>query len=75
MQDHLIAAVHTFCELFLLLETSPSHSTLLAGVDAKTGYVFCSECNDFIYHHQLEEIQLHATVSAEESMTRFQGTK
>ncbi|KAF8963160.1 hypothetical protein BDZ97DRAFT_2017931 [Flammula alnicola] len=43
--------------------------------DAKTGYVFCSECDDFIYDLKLDEMHLAAAVSAEEKQTKFQVSK
>ncbi len=48
-------------------------TSYLIGVDAKTGYIFCSECNDFIYDSQLEERHLVTTLSAEEKLTKFKG--
>jgi ubiquitin carboxyl-terminal hydrolase 22/27/51 len=44
------------------------------GADTKTGYLFCSECDDFIYDMKLDEMHLAAIVSAEEKQTRFRGT-
>ena len=43
------------------------------GVDAKTGYIFCSECNDFIYDSKFQERHLVTILSAEEKLTKFKG--
>ncbi|TFK22778.1 cysteine proteinase [Coprinopsis marcescibilis] len=40
--------------------------------DVKTGAIFCSQCNDFIYDAEMEEISLEAILGAEEKQTRFQ---
>lgn len=44
------------------------------GVDAKSGCVFCSECDDFIYDPSLTELYTSVVVSSEERYTTFQGT-
>ncbi|TFK34607.1 cysteine proteinase [Crucibulum laeve] len=43
--------------------------------DVKTGSVFCSECDDFIYDAKLDEIYLSAVILAEEKQTKFQDAK
>ncbi|KAF8193361.1 hypothetical protein BJ912DRAFT_960846 [Pholiota molesta] len=43
--------------------------------DTKTGYLFCSECDDFIYDMKLDEMHLAAIVSAEEKQTKFRVSK
>jgi len=42
-------------------------------MDSKTGYLFCSLCDDFIYDGKVDEIHLAAVVSAEEKQTKFQS--
>lgn len=52
------------------------HLTLIflgAGTDAKTGSVFCIQCNDFIFDSKLNEVYLTTVVMAEEKHTKFQG--
>ncbi|KAF7296453.1 Ubiquitin carboxyl-terminal hydrolase [Mycena chlorophos] len=44
-------------------------------MDARSGYLFCIECNDFIFDSRIEEIRLSATVRAEEEQTRFNASK
>jgi len=46
---------------------------LYLGADAKSGHVFCSECDDFIFDDILDELYLHTVVSVEERNTKFQG--
>ncbi|TFK73228.1 cysteine proteinase [Pluteus cervinus] len=43
--------------------------------DAKTGAVFCSKCDDFIYHATIDQVYLASVVTAEEKQTRFQVSK
>lgn len=45
----------------------------LSGVDVKSGSIFCSECDDFIYDAAVDNLNLLTVVSAEEKQTRFQG--
>ncbi len=45
-----------------------------AGVDTKSGFVFCSHCDDFIYDSKLENIHLATTLAAEEKLTKFKST-
>ncbi|KAH6909348.1 hypothetical protein BKA70DRAFT_1400237 [Coprinopsis sp. MPI-PUGE-AT-0042] len=40
--------------------------------DVKTGAVYCSECEDFIYDSTMDELRADAIVEAEEKHTRFQ---
>ncbi|KAF5326836.1 hypothetical protein D9619_004989 [Psilocybe cf. subviscida] len=42
------------------------------GCDSKSGYVFCSSCNDFIYDAELDKVHLAAVVTAEEKQNTFQ---
>ncbi|KAF8151031.1 hypothetical protein B0H34DRAFT_731104 [Crassisporium funariophilum] len=44
-------------------------------VDPKSGYIFCSACDDFVYEARLEETYLTTVVTAEEKQTRFQVGK
>ncbi|KAG5636226.1 hypothetical protein H0H81_008733 [Sphagnurus paluster] len=44
-------------------------------IDAKTGSVFCLQCNDFIFDTTLHEVYLSALISAEERQTKFQVSK
>ncbi|KAF7299258.1 Ubiquitin carboxyl-terminal hydrolase [Mycena indigotica] len=44
-------------------------------MDARSGAVFCIECNDFIFDPIFEDIRLSATVHVEEEQTRFQASK
>ncbi|KDR78670.1 hypothetical protein GALMADRAFT_244157 [Galerina marginata CBS 339.88] len=44
-------------------------------VDAKTGSLFCTECDDFVYDAKVERIHLAATVSAEEKLPKYQASK
>jgi len=43
--------------------------------DVKSGSVFCSKCDDFIYDAALDDIYLSVVVTAEEKQTRFQVGK
>lgn len=43
-----------------------------AGCDSRSGYVFCSSCNDFIYDAELDKVHLAAVVTAEERQNTFQ---
>ncbi|KAJ7620961.1 hypothetical protein FB45DRAFT_927988 [Roridomyces roridus] len=43
--------------------------------DVKSGSIFCSECQDFVYHSKVDEIYLESTVAVEEEETRFQVSK
>ncbi|PPQ95457.1 hypothetical protein CVT26_008476 [Gymnopilus dilepis] len=44
-------------------------------VDSRSGSVYCTECEDFIYNHKLEKLQLRATVAAEEKLSKAQSSK
>jgi hypothetical protein len=44
-----------------------------SGSDARTGSVFCVECNDFVYNRQMDEERASAILGAEELETRFQS--
>ncbi|KAJ3540483.1 hypothetical protein NM688_g6220 [Phlebia brevispora] len=44
-------------------------------VDAKSGCIFCSECDDFIYDADLAELYTSILVSSEERYTTFQDSK
>lgn len=44
-----------------------------SGADAKSGFVFCSECDDFIYDDTIDELYLSTVVSVEERNTNFSG--
>ncbi|TEB19403.1 cysteine proteinase [Coprinellus micaceus] len=44
-------------------------------VDAKSGRLYCSQCDDFIYDPTLDELYTRTVVSAEEKETRFQESK
>ncbi|PPQ84018.1 LOW QUALITY PROTEIN: hypothetical protein CVT25_000564 [Psilocybe cyanescens] len=46
-----------------------------SGVDAKTGSLFCAECDDFVYDSKIEALHLSAMVSAEEKRTKYQSSK
>jgi len=43
-------------------------------VEAKTGFLYCSVCNDFIYDAELERRYFAMVLSAEETLTKFKGT-
>ena len=42
------------------------HLLKWTGVDVKSGSVYCSECNNFIYHSKLDALYLATIVAAEE---------
>ncbi|EGN99482.1 hypothetical protein SERLA73DRAFT_168890 [Serpula lacrymans var. lacrymans S7.3] len=42
-------------------------------VDAKSGAVFCAECDDIIYDTTLDNVFLSTVISVEEKHTNFQG--
>ena len=42
------------------------HLLRWTGVDVKSGSVYCSECNNFIYHSKLDALYLATIVAAEE---------
>jgi ubiquitin carboxyl-terminal hydrolase 22/27/51 len=44
------------------------------GADVKSGNIFCSQCDNFIYDAVLDSVFLNTVISAEEKQTRFQGT-
>ncbi|KAH9481878.1 Ubiquitin carboxyl-terminal hydrolase 22 [Psilocybe cubensis] len=44
-------------------------------VDAKTGSLFCKECDDFVYDSSIESLHLSAMVSAQEKRTKYQSSK
>ncbi|EGO25037.1 hypothetical protein SERLADRAFT_415884 [Serpula lacrymans var. lacrymans S7.9] len=44
-----------------------------ACVDAKSGAVFCAECDDIIYDTTLDNVFLSTVISVEEKHTNFQG--
>ncbi|KAL6298643.1 cysteine proteinase [Sparassis latifolia] len=44
-------------------------------VDAKTGSVYCSECNDFVYDSRISHAYFSAAIAAEERNTSFQVDK
>ncbi|KAJ7070002.1 hypothetical protein C8F01DRAFT_977061 [Mycena amicta] len=44
-------------------------------MDARSGSLFCIECNDFIFDAKIEDIRLSANVRAEEEQTRFHASK
>lgn len=44
-------------------------------VDVKSGSIFCTECDDFIYDAAMDGIYLSTVVSAEEKHTKFQVAK
>ncbi len=46
--------------------------SLFLGADTKTGYLFCSECDDFIYDPKLDSMHLEASVSADAKQAKFQ---
>ncbi|KAF8872581.1 cysteine proteinase [Infundibulicybe gibba] len=43
--------------------------------DAKTGAIFCSKCDDFIYDSIVDRMNLSSVIAAEERHTRFQVSK
>ncbi|KAF8230589.1 cysteine proteinase [Tricholoma matsutake] len=43
--------------------------------DAKTGAVFCRQCDNFIYDAKLDETCVSAVIAAEEKLTKFQVLK
>ena len=45
-----------------------------AGTDVKTGYVFCIECEDFVYDSTFERLQKLTKLAEEEKATVFEGT-
>lgn len=47
---------------------------MLSGADAKSGSIFCCDCDDFIYNVTVDAIYLSTVVSAEEKQSRFQGS-
>lgn len=52
-------------------EDMPTEQT--PGADTKSGRLFCSLCDDFIYDPAMEELYTRTVVSAEEKETHFQG--
>lgn len=64
---HLKESAHLFCKSpphFLFCWTR--HLLRWTGVDVKSGSVYCSECNNFIYHSKLDALYLATIVAAEE---------
>lgn len=43
--------------------------------DTKSGSVFCSECEDFVFDDTIDELYLAAVLSVEEQSTKFQVAK
>ncbi|KAF9007408.1 cysteine proteinase [Cyathus striatus] len=43
--------------------------------DVKSGSVFCSECDDFIYDPRIDDAYVTAVITAEERQTKFQVAK
>lgn len=48
---------------------------LFLGVDTKSGSLFCSECENFIYDAEVDELYLSTTLMVEEKQTHFQGAR
>ncbi|KAG1830548.1 hypothetical protein EV424DRAFT_1578450, partial [Suillus variegatus] len=44
-------------------------------VDAKSGSVFCSECDDFVFDDTIDDLYLSTVLSVEEQKTKFQGSR
>jgi hypothetical protein len=60
--------------LFVYVYVSLSQPYLSnTGADARTGYVYCSECDNFIYESALNNVFVSTALNAEEKHTRFQG--
>jgi ubiquitin carboxyl-terminal hydrolase 22/27/51 len=62
---------HQFCQLshFFLVVVLTS----ILGVEANSGFLYCSACNDFIYDAELEARYFAMILSAEEKQTKFKG--
>ena len=59
---------------FVYVHPSSSRAyPLETGADAKTGCVYCSECDNFIYDPAVKNAFVSTTLNAEEKHTRFQG--
>lgn len=52
-----------------------SHKPTSAGVDVKTGYIFCIQCNDFIHDAKFKEVHLMTVLAAEEGFFSRQDAK
>jgi ubiquitin carboxyl-terminal hydrolase 22/27/51 len=63
---------HLLCARLSRITSERVANNRRIGADAKTGAVFCVECNDFVYDRELEETRRAAVLSAEERETRFQ---
>lgn len=74
MTNHMIETGHTFCSCLLSPELLGLLIIYYSGADAKSGFIFCSECDDFIFDDTIDELYLTAVVSVEERNTKFQGT-
>lgn len=44
-----------------------------AGVDAKSGAIFCRECDDFVYNGNILDAFTQASLNVEERSTGFEG--
>lgn len=60
--------------LHILLMLALTNCYSCVGVEARTGFLYCSACNDFIYDAELEERYFATILSAEEKLTKFRGT-
>lgn len=47
---------------------------MFTGADVKTGYVFCIECDDFVYDGTFNRLFRATSIAAEEKATAFEGT-
>ncbi|KAF9223270.1 cysteine proteinase [Gyrodon lividus] len=44
-------------------------------VDTRSGWVFCADCDDFVYHPVIDELYISTVVLIEEQQTHFQVAK
>lgn len=71
--EHLTDEEHTFCECvpFLRCTVGRCSSSIALGVDAKSGAIFCVECDDMVYDVVLDAAHSAAVLEAEVKETRF----
>lgn len=73
--QHLKQHGHSFCRQPIDCASHAHRDSYLyisLGADTKTGYLFCSECDDFIYDPKLDSMHLEAIVSADAKQAKFQ---
>lgn len=68
-----VVSYSTFMRLCLPCNLSTLNCSI-AGVDVKTGSIFCSECGDFVYDSGVNSMFAAATITTEEKNTSFRGT-